>query len=89
MIWEEVRHRYPSEWVLIEAIDAFSSKGKRIINQVTVVDTFGNDGDEALRQYARLHKVYPERELYIVHTKRPFLDIKERFWTGVRSHSED
>ena len=39
MIWEEVGHRYPSEWVLIEAIDAFSSKGKRIINQVTVVDT--------------------------------------------------
>ncbi len=89
MIWEEVRHRYPSEWVLIEAIDAFSSKGKRIINQVTVVDTFGNDGDEALRHYAQLHKMYPERELYIVHTKRPLLDIKERFWTGVRRHSED
>lgn len=79
VIWEEVRQKYPSEWVLIEAIDAFSAKGKRIINQVTVVDVFGNYGNTALRQYARLHKMYPESELYIVHTKRPYLDIKVRF----------
>ena len=67
-------------------IDAFSANGKRIINQVTVVDTFGNYANAALRQYARLHKMYPESELYIVHTKRPYLDIKVRFWTGVRPH---
>ncbi len=89
MIWEEVRKRYPSEWVLIEAIDAFSSQGKRIINQVTVAEIYGSNGEEALRQYARLHKVYPKRELYVVHTKRPHLNIKERFWTGVRRHCED
>lgn len=49
-----------------------------------MVDAFNDDNNKALRKYVELHKAFPERELYAVHTSRERLNIKERRWIGVR-----
>lgn len=85
MRWNEVKQSYPLQWVIIEAIDARSEGNKRVIEQVTVVNTFKDDSKDALQKYIQLHKAYPERELYVVHTSRPELDIEEQRWAGVRA----
>jgi hypothetical protein len=84
MKWEDIRQKYIDEWIIIEAINARTEDGNRIVEELTIVDTFDNDNNGALRKYVELHKVSPERELYVVHTSRNELNIKERRWTGVR-----
>lgn len=34
--------------------------------------------------YGELHHLDPQRELYVLHTDRPDLDIEERRWLGIR-----
>lgn len=85
MRWDEVKQAYPSQWVMIEAINAKSEGNKRIVEQVTVVNTFKNNSKDAIREYVQLHKAHPERELYIVHTSRLELDIEEQRLVGVRT----
>ncbi len=84
MKWEEVRQKYNNEWIIIEAINARTLENNRLIYQVTVVDAFNDDNNKALRKYVELHKAFPEKELYVVHTSRERLNIKERRWIGVR-----
>ncbi len=83
MIWKEVRKYYPHTWLLIEAIKAHSESGKRIIDQIAVVDTFP-DSVAAMNDYTRLHQEAPKRELYVFHSDREELDITERMWLGIR-----
>lgn len=85
MIWEEVKKAYPNQWVIVEAIDAHTEGDKRILSQITVVDNFHDDNNKALLQYLQLHRKHRERELYVVHTSRPELDIIEQNWIGVRA----
>jgi len=84
MLWKEVKIADPNQWVIIEAIDAHTEGENRIIDQITVVDTF-HDNNKALLQYLKLHRKHRERELYVVHTSRPELDIIEQKWIGVRA----
>jgi hypothetical protein len=37
-----------------------------------------------MQRYQELHQEAPERELYVLHTDREVLDIRERRWLGVR-----
>lgn len=83
MKWEEVRQKYNNEWIIIEAINARTQEDIRLIDQITVVDAFNDDNNKALHKYVELHKAFPERELYAVHTSREQLNIKERRWIGV------
>jgi len=83
MRWQEVRDHYPGEWLLVEAIEARSTSGKRVLEQLTVVNSFP-DSASAIRDYARLHREAPERELYVFHTSRETLDLPERRWLGIR-----
>lgn len=85
MTWEEAKRVYPNQWVIIEAIEAYTDGNKRIISQITVVDNFHNDNNNALLKYLQLHRRHRERELYVVHTSRPELDIVEQNWIGVRA----
>jgi len=39
---------------------------------------------EALAEYKKIHRNYPTRELYVVHTSKKELEILERKWLGVR-----
>ena len=85
MIWEEVKNVYPNQWLIIEAIEAYTEGDKRIIAQMTVVNNYQDDNNKALLQYLQLHRKHRERELYVVHTSRPELDIIEQKWIGVRA----
>ena len=84
MKWEDVRESYLEKWLVIEAISARTENKKRIIEELTVINSF-KDNNEALREYIQLHKTHPEREMYVVHTSRTELDIEELTWTGVRT----
>ena len=84
MKWEDIRQKYIDEWIIIEAINARTEDGNRIVEELTIVDNFDNDNNRALRKYVELHKANPKRELYVVHTSRNKLNIKERRWTVVR-----
>jgi len=86
MLWEEVKKSYPDQWVIIEAIEAHTEENKRILDKITVVDTFQNDNNKALLQYLQLHRKHRDRELYVAHTSRPVLDIIDQRWIGVRAN---
>ena len=83
MNWESIREHYPDQWILLEAIDAYSEEGKRIVSKGSVVNYFKNS-KEALNEYKELHKSSPDRELYVVHTSKKVLEILERNWLGIR-----
>jgi hypothetical protein len=84
MKWEEIRQRYPGQWLLVEAIQAHSEAGQRILDQLVVLEKFA-DSPTALEKYKQLHHHSPARELYVLHTDRQQLDIAERHWLGVRT----
>jgi hypothetical protein len=86
MQWEEIRLHYPHQWLLVEAIKAHSDAGKRIVDQMAVISTF-QDSAVALQNYLRFHRESPERELYVLHTDREQLDIRERTWLGLRGYN--
>jgi len=48
------------------------------IDKMAVIDSFMHGTKNVLRENARWHKLYPGREILIVHTSRPELDIEER-----------
>ncbi|HOT91759.1 MAG TPA: hypothetical protein PLJ78_03430 [Anaerolineae bacterium] len=83
MQWQEICSHYPQQWLLVEAIKAHSEADQRILDQLAVIGTFP-DSTTAMKSYLQLHKEAPERELYVFHTSREKLDIKERRWLGVR-----
>jgi len=84
MQWQEIRNRYPRQWLLVEAIQARSESGKRILEQLAVVNIF-SDAQAAMKNYTQLHRQSPEREFYVLHTDREMLDIAERKWLGIRA----
>lgn len=84
MNWDEIRVHYPEQWLLIEAIQAHSDADKRILDDLSVLEIFG-DSAAAMRKYAMLHHQEPQRELYVFHTSREKLDITERAWLGIRT----
>lgn len=83
MKWEAVRQNYPNKWMLIEAIDAYSENGKRIVNELSLLDSY-DDSKNALGVYKELHNKEPQRELYVAHSSKETLDITERRWLGIR-----
>lgn len=83
MNWQSVRETFPDAWVLIEAISGHSEQGKRIVEDLAVLNTF-DSSERAINAYKELHRNNPGRELYVAHTKKKDLDIIERKWLGVR-----
>jgi hypothetical protein len=84
MIWPEIRKVYPHQWIIVEALEAHTnSNSRRQIGRLAVIESCP-DGSMAMKRYRELHKQYPLREFYFVHTDRPELDIYERQWVGIR-----
>jgi hypothetical protein len=83
MTWKDIRRNFPHQWLLLEAVEAYSESGKRIVKQLAVISTF-HDSIVAMKAYAKLHHEAPVRELYVFHTDREQLDIHERRWLGIR-----
>ena len=84
MKWEEIRTAFPNQWVLIEAIQAYTTeKNERILEKITPIDTY-HEPSAAMKSYQELHKENPSRELYVLHTNREQPNIIEKTWSGVR-----
>jgi hypothetical protein len=83
MQWQDIRSHYPNQWLLVEAIKAHSENDRRILDDIAVLETFG-DSDAAMKSYTGLHREAPQRELYVFDTDREDLDIQERRWLGIR-----
>ncbi len=84
MQWTEVRHAYPDQWLIVEALAAHTTPTKqRQLDRLAVIERC-TDGSGAMQSYRRLHREYPLREFYFVHTSRKQLDIRERQWLGIR-----
>jgi len=83
MDWNQIRLQFPNKWLLVEAIQASSKNGKRILEQLSVINTFV-DSVEAMKYYQQLHHDEPHRELFVIHSTREKLDISERHWLGIR-----
>jgi hypothetical protein len=84
MQWVDIRRKLPHQWLVVEALQARSHAGRRQLEDISVVGTF-EDSETAMRAYMKLHRGSPNRELYVVHTDRPELDIEERSWLGLRA----
>jgi len=84
MNWDDLKKTTPHQWVIIEAVIAHTEGDNRIIENIQLVDMFGEDNIGASRCYTDLHKAHPEKEYYVVHTSRPELNVKVRNWAGVR-----
>ena len=76
MSWPEIRGHYPHQWLLLEATEAHSSKGHRILEGLTVLETCP-DGLSAMKRYGEIHGQDPLRELYVLHTDRETVEIEE------------
>ena len=75
MTWAEIRTQYPESWVVVEAFGAFTDKGKRVINHVELIASFGDDWESAWERYKSLHHADKRREYYMIHTHREDMDI--------------
>lgn len=83
MKWQEIRHIYPGDWLLIEAIEAHTEGDKRILDNISVIDRFP-DGQLAWQTYAQMHRAEPEREMFVFHTDHEDLDSTIKRWIGLR-----
>lgn len=88
MIWPDIRRAYPDQWLIVEALEAYTTPDRRRrLARLAVVESCP-DGSAAMKRYRQLHHQYPWREFYFVHTSREELDIYERQWLGIRlSHA--
>ena len=88
MNWEEIRTTYPDEWLIVEALEAKTTPDQqRVLERMAVVERCTN-GEAAFERYRQLHRQFPNREYYYVHTSREHLDIREVQWMGIRrSHA--
>ncbi len=84
MNWEQIRGAYPNQWLIVEALAAHTDGDKRTLDAIAVVEAHA-DSDTVYRRYRELHRQFPQREFYFVHTEREQLDIRERFWLGLRT----
>ncbi|WP_317617265.1 hypothetical protein [Paenibacillus elgii] len=86
MRWSEVCTRYPSCFVLVEALKAVSNKRKRTIEEMTVVEEYDNPM-KAWDGYKRHHMENPEREFYVFHTSKQEIEVIEGYleWSTIYS----
>ncbi len=87
MKWSQVRQAYPDQWLVIEALAAHSEGKQRILDRIAVLETCA-DGKDAMDCYRQLHRQYPLREFYFVHSSRSELEILEsQAVSGRRQHA--
>jgi hypothetical protein len=81
--WEQVRELYPEQWVLVEAISAYSENSIRYLEELSVISNFP-ESTYAWKEYKKLHLAEPSREYYIFHTDHQTIEVKEQKFIGVR-----
>jgi hypothetical protein len=76
MTWQEIRNLCPSQWVVVEAIGAYTEEQRRVINELVLLNVFGADVRAAWVRYEELHRADRYREYYVIHTERKETDIR-------------
>ena len=85
MLWSDIRMLYPGKWLIIEALDAYTNENnQRKLKDIAIIEICSNNLS-VMKSYKELHKEYPQREFYYVHTNKEDLDIREKRWVGIRS----
>ncbi len=74
MDWQQIREHYPHQWVVAEAIRAYTEFSQRRVEELVVVDAF-QDSQAAWTRYKQLHHEDRNREYYVLHTDREVLNI--------------
>ena len=77
MKWQDVREKFPEEWVLIEALNSRSEDGFWIVDDVSVVDTFGDDSVAMWEGYTNWRRKAPQREIFFYHTTNENITVEE------------
>ncbi len=84
MNWVEVRKCYPDQWVVVEAVEAYTTPDqRRHLSKISVLEQC-SDGTTAFKIYEDIHKKFPSREFYYLHTKREYIEIIEEVRLGPR-----
>lgn len=83
MKWKQVCEQYPEQWVLVEAISAYSKNSIRYIEELSVISNF-SDSTHAWKEYKKLHLAKPSYEYYIFHTDHETLEVKEQKFIEVK-----
>jgi hypothetical protein len=76
MQWSELREQFPSQWLLVEAVEAHIEGDQRILDDLSVLQVC-KDMNMALRRYQEVRRKSPFRELYVVHSNCEVLEISE------------
>jgi hypothetical protein len=83
MVWAEVRAAFPDQWLLLEAIEAHSVPGRRVIEQIAVLEKIEDDR-AIFRRYREVRKKLPGREIFFFHTKNEEILIEEHLQLSPR-----
>ncbi len=75
MDWQKIRETYPDRWVLVEAIDAYTEQGMRMVPSLVLIDAFADDWYVAWDAYVGWHTHYPDREFYVINTENERIEI--------------
>jgi len=81
--WEQIREHYPEQWVLVQAISAYSKNSIRYLEELSVIANFP-ESTLAWKAYKKLHLADPTQEYYIFHTDHETLEVKEQKFIGIR-----
>ncbi len=85
MLWSEIRTVFPTQWLVIEALEAHTTPDcKRYLDQLVMIEPYP-DGRATMQRYRQLHQQFPQREFYFVHTGREELDIRVHRRLGIRT----
>lgn len=85
MDWQTIREKYPHTWLVVEALDGRTENGMRVINELQVLETFGEDSARAWEYYTEVHSADRQREHYVLHTDRNELNIHVKSLFGFRT----
>ena len=81
MTWQEIRESHPSQWLLLEVLEAESNLQTRYLKNLAVLERY-SDSMTALRAYREMKKTAPTQELLVLHTDRLEPNIQERHYVG-------
>lgn len=84
MTWEQIRQQYPAQWVLMEALKVHTENGRRIFEQLSVLNTCTANAD-VFPRYKELKRQFPQKEIIFYHASRPVMDVAVRYRVGTLS----
>ncbi len=83
MLWQDIRKKYPSKWLVIEAKKFHQADDKFVVEDLEVIEIFDKSLD-AYDEYRALHRKNPNKEFLFANTEMPILEIPITLWMGVR-----